>query len=106
MEYEALEKVLRLINNRYKGCDIGLPILGWSKYEGKGEKNRILNLIEGCLTDVNATLYMSKELTKKEIKHHIWVHEKNRAFIKDVRKVTRKGVQERRKRDDKAFKFD
>ena len=45
------------MNVFYKGKRIACPILGSSPFDGNGDKERILHMMEETLTDVDVTLY-------------------------------------------------
>ena len=66
LEYDALERCLRYINIVFKGKNIACPILGYSKFEGNGNKEKIIKLFENILTDVNVTLYDYEQISSNE----------------------------------------
>lgn len=66
LEYEALENCLKLINARYQGMNIGSPILGSSKFDGNGDKERILDLFRRHITNSDLTLYDYEQLSRSE----------------------------------------
>lgn len=57
VSYEALEECLYKINIEYKGKKIMCPILGHSKFDGNGDKDRLIQIFETQCPDVNVTLY-------------------------------------------------
>ena len=57
LSYEALEKCLKLVNILYKDKRIACPLLGVSKFEGNGDRDRILEIFNNCISDVNLTIY-------------------------------------------------
>lgn len=67
LSYESLEKCLQLINILYKGKNIASPYLGASRFDGNGDKARILEVIEKILTDVNLTIYDYYQYSTKEL---------------------------------------
>lgn len=66
IDYEALEKCLYRINIEYKGKNIICPILGSSKFDGNGDKNKIIKIFEDTCTDVNVDLYDYKQISARE----------------------------------------
>lgn len=68
LEYDALENCLRYINIMYKGKKIASPILGNSKFDGNGDKERILEIFNRILTDVDITLYDYTQTSAEERK--------------------------------------
>lgn len=63
LEYEALEECLRRINILYKGKRIACPILGSSKFDGNGDKAKIIEIFTKFLTDVDVTLYDYEQIS-------------------------------------------
>ena len=72
LDYEALEKCLKLINDNFQGKTIATTIIGLSKYEGNGNKNKILSIIEDNTKDINITLYDFEQPDKEEDRNQRW----------------------------------
>lgn len=67
LSYDALEECLHKINIEYKGKKIICPLLGSSKFDGNGNKDRILSLFENILTNVDADVYLYEQKSAKEV---------------------------------------
>ena len=72
LNYGALKKCLSIINILYAGKKIAMTVMGASRFDGNGDKETILSLIEGvlkkCEVDVYDYFQMSKEERKKAIR--------------------------------------
>lgn len=77
VDYEALASCLSLVNRAFNGKRIATTIIGHSEYEGGGDRERILKLLEEKLTDVDLYVYdyeqvdyrLEDNLTYKTIKY-------------------------------------
>ena len=102
LSYESLEKCLKLINVLYKGKRVACTLLGESRFDGNGDRDRILRVFEDTITDVDLTIYdyyqksraeEMKEIRVKELK----VKEKDRKAYYEM-------VAKRKKEADERFK--
>ena len=66
LDYKALENCLKLINTLYKGKTVASTILGVSRFEGNGDRDKILDIIEKNSTKINLTLYDYEQLSRSE----------------------------------------
>ena len=66
IDYEALINCLKYINIIYKGKNIGAPIIGTSRFDGNGDKEKIIKIFQEHLTDVAVTLYDYEQASQQE----------------------------------------
>lgn len=68
IDWEGFEKCLRTANAEFKGKTIATTVLGSTCFDGNGDKERCMKLIEECMTDVDITIYDYEQLSaQKEI---------------------------------------
>jgi hypothetical protein len=100
--YESLEKCLSLVNILYKGKNIATTLLGASRFDGNGDRDRIMEIFERTLTDVNVTIYdyfqKSRAEEMKEVRD-------NELAVKKVdREAYYQMVAERKRKADERFR--
>lgn len=64
VDYEALERCLRTANAEFKGKKVLTTIVGSSEFDGNGEKEKCLKLIEECTNDLDVTVYDYKQMKR------------------------------------------
>lgn len=57
VNYEALESCLKLVKENFGDKRIASTIMGVNKFEGEGDRDRILKLFETIFADTDITLY-------------------------------------------------
>jgi len=69
LSYESLERCLRLINVKYKGLQIACPLLGCSRFDGNGDREKVIQIFNDCLTNVNIDVFdfFQKSRNEKQI---------------------------------------
>ena len=102
LSYESLEKCLSLINILYKGKNIATTLLGASRFDGNGDRDKIMEIFERTLTDVNVTIYdyfqKSRAEEMKEVRD-------NELAVKKVdREAYYQMVSERKRKADERFR--
>jgi len=102
LSYEALEKTLGLVNILYKGKNIACPLLGSSRFDGNGDRERIMEIFNKQMTDVNLTIYDYFQKSRNEELRIIWEAEQK---VKEIDKgAYYKMVGERKRKADERFK--
>lgn len=66
INYDALEKCLLTANAEFKGKKVMSTIIGSSQFDGKGEREKCLKLIEDCTKDLDLYLYDYEQISTKE----------------------------------------
>lgn len=76
LSYDSLAQCLCKVNIIYKGKNVACPLLGSSRFDGNGDKDKIYEIFKNILTDVNVTIYdyhqkrrdeMMKEVREREL---------------------------------------
>lgn len=68
IDYDALTNCLSTALNEFKGKSIATTVLGSSEFDGNGEKDKIIDIIQNCDYTDNLTLYDYAQIDKnKEI---------------------------------------
>lgn len=57
IDYSALEETMKLINENFKGKKIASTIIGLNQYEGGGDRDKILNIIQHNSENIELFLY-------------------------------------------------
>lgn len=102
LSYESLEKCLKLVNILYKGKNVATTILGASRFDGNGDKEKILEIFNNCITDVNLTIYDYYQKSRSEQLNE--VRNKELAVREKDRKAYYEMVRKRKKEADERFK--
>lgn len=66
LDYDALESCLHRINIEFKGKKIICPILGSSKFDGNGDKEKIIEIFKKTCDAVDVTLYDYEQISRKD----------------------------------------
>lgn len=66
IDYEALDKCLRTANAEFKGKKVMTSLLGSTKFDGKGDRDKCMKIIEECTKDLDLYIYDFEPITIKE----------------------------------------
>ena len=102
LSYDALENALKLVNVKYKGKKIACPLLGSSRFDGNGDKEKILNIFKKALTDVECTVFDYFQKSRAEEMKE--VRDRELAVKKEDRKAYYEMVRKRKKEAEERFK--
>ena len=93
---------MRLINILYKGKKVACPLLGSSRFDGNGDRERIYDIFNSCITDVELTIFDYFQKSRAEEMKEVWSDEQK---VRNVdKKAYYKMVSERKKAADERFK--
>lgn len=104
LSYESLEKCLKKINVLYKGMNIACPLLGCSRFDGNGNKEKVIELFKQTCTDINITIYdyeqKSRDEKLKEIRtKELEVKEKDYNAYREMVKKRKEEAEKRYKKN-------
>jgi hypothetical protein len=93
-----------LVNILYKGKNVATTLLGASRFDGNGDKEKILEIFNNCITDVNLTIYdyyqKSRSEQLNEIRNkELEVREKDRKAYYEMVRKRKKEAEERFKKN-------
>ena len=64
--YDSLESCLRFVDIKYKGKRVACPLLGASRFDGNGDKEKIYEIFNKCITNVDLTIYDYEQKSRGE----------------------------------------
>lgn len=102
LSYDALENALKLVNIKYKGKKIACPLLGSSRFDGNGDKKKILHIFNKTLTDVECTVFDYFQKSRAEEMKE--VRDRELAVKKEDRKAYYEMVRKRKEEAEERFK--
>jgi hypothetical protein len=102
LSYEALEKALKLVNVKYKNKKIACPLLGSSRFDGNGDKGKIMEIFNNTLSNVECTIFDYFQKSRAEEMKE--VRDNELAVKKKDRDAYYKMVGERKKKAEERFK--
>lgn len=66
IDYESLEKCLSTANYEFSGMNVASTIIGTSKFDGNGDREKCLEIINKTTSNINLTLYDYEQKTRRE----------------------------------------
>lgn len=68
LDYEGLNKTLKLCNLLYKGKKVATTLLGCTHYDGNGDKDKVLKVLSETMTNLQLDVYDYEQISHKEHK--------------------------------------
>lgn len=72
LNYEALKDVLLLVDENFKDKQIAMPLIGCSQFDGNGDKNKVLEIIDS-LNNNDYFVYDYHQRDYREINNEKWL---------------------------------
>lgn len=99
LSYESLEKCLQIINIVYKGKNLASYLLGVSRFDGCGDKDKIFDIFKRNIKNLDMTIYDYKQKSRDEMLKEIY--EKEMAVKKNDINEYYEMVKKRKEREEK-----
>lgn len=102
LDYQSLEKCLKKINKIYKEKKIATTLLGCSRFDGNGNKEKVIEIMNKTLKDVDVTVYdfFQKSRDEKQIETR-----KKELELKAINyELYREAVKKRKEEAEKRYK--
>lgn len=72
LDYEALENCLRTANVEFANKRVATSVMGSSRFDGNGDKNKILEIFKECITRFDITIYDYFQKSREEELKEEW----------------------------------
>jgi len=66
LSYESLEKCMKYVNILYKGKKIACPFLGTSKFDGNGDKDKVLEILSENSSGIDLSVFDYEQLSRSD----------------------------------------
>lgn len=66
IDYDALEKCLIAANAEFRGKKIAMTIPGCTKFDGNGDREKCLDILNKCMSDADVTVYDYQQKGRQE----------------------------------------
>lgn len=66
VDYRALENCLMRANAEFSGLKVASTVLGTSRFDGNGEREKCLEIIRRCTPNLDLTLYDYVQISRRE----------------------------------------
>lgn len=66
LDYDALESCLETANSEFKGKKVMTTVLGCSRFDGNGDREKVLEIIEKATPDLYIDVYDYEQMAKRD----------------------------------------
>ena len=73
LDYEALIKCLQFANSTLQGKKVATTLIGSSRFDGNGNRDKVLSLIKDNCNDLNITIYDYEQMSRDEENKAQWL---------------------------------
>lgn len=84
LDYDALENCIKLINENFQGKKIASTIIGLDKFEGDGDRHKILDIIQNNSTNIDLYLYDYQQISLDDERNERWNY-----IVSQINKISR-----------------
>jgi hypothetical protein len=64
LDYQGLEKCLKTANNEFQNLNVATTVIGCSKWDGNGDRDKVLKLISNNCNKINLFVYDYEQLER------------------------------------------
>jgi hypothetical protein len=72
LDYDSLTNILKLIDENFEGKKIATTLIGCSKYDGNGDKNKVLEIFNLFLSKNEYFIYDYEQRDYREVNNEKW----------------------------------
>lgn len=73
LDYDALKKCMEYVNKVFKDKKVATTLIGGSRFDGNGDKNKIISILEQSCSDINLTVYDYFQMSRDEENKAQWL---------------------------------
>lgn len=73
LDYDALKKCMEYVNKVFKDKKVATTLIGGSRFDGNGDKNKIISILEQSCSDINLTVYDFFQMSRDEENKAQWL---------------------------------
>ena len=82
LDYNGLINICRLLNITYKGKNIATTMIGCTPFDGNGNKDKVISILNGYMKDVNLSVFDYKQESGKRMKKKEYLITRKNRFNK------------------------